>query len=120
MRLISVWKIQILITMFLRRFWHSIRANCLPIYRGSGQRIYEDFPKSSFIDYEDFGNSQALLDYINKMTKSEYCYRMNKCIGTYNAIFEKYDFQKKREEMMMLIVTRIKEITSGQNPASAI
>lgn len=67
------------------KLWDSIANHCLPIYKGSSW-IYKLFPKNSFIDYNDFGNSTNLFNYISNMTTTEYMIRMNICIDVINKL----------------------------------
>ena len=69
------------------KIWDAIIAGCLPIYYG-GERstIYEDFPPNSFIDYCQFNSPLELFNYIDQMEWSEYEYRMNLCIDTFNKM----------------------------------
>jgi alpha(1,3/1,4) fucosyltransferase len=92
------------------KIWHSIKARTLPIYRGGGQRIYDDFPKNSFIDINDFKSNNELLDYLQNISDDDYCSRLNKCIETYIRLYSKLDIKKQRELTCKLIVEKIKDI----------
>lgn len=92
------------------KIWDSIRSKCLPIYYGKGNRIYEDFPQDSFIDCANFESSDALLDYLERMTPEDHTARLNRCIEVYN---KKCDpVEKWRQTTMMLdkIIERIRGI----------
>ena len=89
------------------KIWDSIRTNCLPIYYGSGNRIYDDFPKNSFLDYAEFDNPENLFKYIREMDKEDYCMRMNRCIQTFNSIYERGGFLKARETLLNNIVDKL-------------
>ena len=66
------------------KIWDSIASYCLPIYYGRGNKIYEDFPKGSFIDYSDFEQPKDLFKYIRSMSVKEFTDRLNLCIETFN------------------------------------
>lgn len=89
------------------KIWHSIYGGCLPIYYGKGNRIYDDFPPHSFLDYCDFNDVGLLLDYIQNMTLDEFEDRMNLCIQTINKAIErkqeKQPYQKLLEKTMLKI-----------------
>lgn len=68
------------------KIWDSIENFCLPIYFGTGNNIYQFFPKNSFIDYSEFNDPVELFDFIMDMKDYEFIARMNKCIQTYNEI----------------------------------
>jgi hypothetical protein len=92
------------------KIWHAIRARCLPIYSGSHNRIYEDFPRQSFVDYDDFPDADALFRYIDAMSREEYCERLNACIRVFNAIHARGDFQRWRWRSIERTADRIEEI----------
>jgi alpha(1,3/1,4) fucosyltransferase len=97
------------------KIWDSIKYGCLPIYYGEGNRIYEDFPQGSFLDYCDFGNSTSLFSYIDAMTVDEYRARMNLCIDAYNRAFEKLESPSNSfyEEMLLKIVQKAEAIAAS-------
>lgn len=100
------------------KIWDSIKYQCLPIYYGEGNKIYEDFPKNSFLDYCDFKNPQALFDYIDHMDVEEFRSRMNLCIKVFNDVCKKHEFDKPYEvgminkSRLLGIVDKLKEITN--------
>ena len=61
------------------KIWDSIQAGCLPIYYGEGNKIYEDFPQESFLDYANFQNTKELFEYIDNMKFEEFQRRFNLC-----------------------------------------
>ncbi len=65
------------------KIWDAIRGGSLPIYYGKNNKIYEIFPKDSFIDAADFEIFDTLYKYIEEMDKVEYKKRMAKCIDVY-------------------------------------
>lgn len=97
------------------KIWDSIKAGCLPIYYGNGNKIYEDFPKNSFLDYCDFKNASDMFEYVENMDEREFRQRMNLCIKVFNEVYEKRKIHKLYqgkydEEMLLKIVHKIKEI----------
>jgi len=74
------------------KIWQAIHGGCLPIYYGKGNRIYDDFPRESFIDAADFSSYEDVYEYINDMTVLEYCERMNRCISVYNGYLANHDW----------------------------
>lgn len=96
------------------KIWDSIRAHCLPIYYGKDNRIYEDFPRESFIDVANFDSPESLWDYIESMTKEDYITRCNRCIEVYNRLSNQFSNPAERrkvyEKMLMKIVERIQAI----------
>lgn len=102
------------------KIWDSIKGGCLPIYYGKENKIYEDFPKNSFLDYCDFKSTGELFDYIENMDKKEFIERMNLCINVFNEVYNKrkihkfYD-KKYDEEMLLKIVYKINEMVGSAN-----
>lgn len=92
------------------KIWDAINARCLPIYRGSGEKIYEDFERGSFIDTKDFSDAEQVFDYIESISDAEYCARLNSCIDTYNKIWKRQDFDAQYRRTVEAIVHRIKGI----------
>jgi alpha(1,3/1,4) fucosyltransferase len=92
------------------KIWDSIRFGCLPIYYGAGNKIYEDFPKSSFLDYAEIGSIDKLFSYIDQITPDEFRERMNLCIRTYNAICDKLKDRNRYQEFLLRIVCKVQEI----------
>jgi len=89
------------------KIWDSIRYGCLPIYYGKDNKIYEDFPTGSFIDYCDFNDPDRLFDYIESMTVDEYRERMNQCIEVFNRIIDIRKETDPYQELLDRIVERI-------------
>jgi hypothetical protein len=92
------------------KIWDSIRGGCLPIYYGNNNKIYEDFPRKSFLDYCDFGSSKELFAYIDSMTVSEFRERMNLCIEVYNRIYQKLQNSAPRRAMLQNIIDKLQKI----------
>jgi hypothetical protein len=92
------------------KIWDSIRYGCLPIYYGKDNKIYEDFPTGSFIDYCDFNDPDRLFDYIESMTVDEYRERMNQCIEVFNRIIDIRKETDPYQELLDRIVERIYSI----------
>jgi hypothetical protein len=92
------------------KIWDSIRYKCLPIYYGKGNKIYENFPKSSFVDYCEFNDPQLLFDCISRMKINEYRERMNLCIEVFNKIIEETRFNNPYEAMLLKTIQNIIDI----------
>ena len=94
------------------KIWDSIENMCLPIYYGKNTNVYEVFPKNSFIDYSEFNSPQALFDFVNTMSNSEFTTRMNSCIEVYNSISSQGLVLVKLERKKMLdeIVEKVHQI----------
>lgn len=94
------------------KIWDSILWGCLPIYYGKNNKIYEDFPEDSFLDYCDFKNSKEMFKYIDNMKNKEFINRMNLCIEASNKVYEKLTKSKNQiyEEMLLKIVQKLEEI----------
>jgi len=71
------------------KIWEPIASYVLPIYY-SNSTIYNDFPPNSFIDYKEFiqydNPIEKLFEYLQHMSITEYCLRLNRCIQTFNKI----------------------------------
>jgi alpha(1,3/1,4) fucosyltransferase len=93
------------------KIWDSIRFGCLPVYYGTGNEIYEDFPKGSFLDYAELGSIDKLFSYIEQITPDEFRERMNLCIRTYNAICDKLKDRDRYGEFLLRVVQKIRNIT---------
>jgi hypothetical protein len=94
------------------KIWDSIGSGCLPIYYGKGNKIYEDFPKGSFIDYAEFQSPQELFDYIETMPAEEFRKRMNLCIDVGNQLRQKMVYEMTREKIFTNIVNKLREVTN--------
>lgn len=96
------------------KIWDSIKGYCLPIYYGQNSRIYEIFPQDSFLDYCRFETPQALFDYIDNMSETEFISRLNLCIEVFNNFYSKGHDYWSAMYMQMLenIITRLNSITS--------
>ena len=92
------------------KIWDAIRGQCLPIYYGKGNKIYEDFPRNSFLDYSDFRNSTDLFDYLQSMSEAEFVKRMNLCIDTFNRLSNEPEPLKGRLLETRQSVKKIREI----------
>lgn len=74
------------------KIWESIESYCLPIYYGGlNSRIYDIFPKNSFIDYAEFEDPLKLMNFILQLDDNEFIVRMNKCIEVFNSFAIKPD-----------------------------
>jgi alpha(1,3/1,4) fucosyltransferase len=94
------------------KIWQSMAGGCLPIYYGRGNRIYDTFPRNSFIDAADFETVDQIYAYIDKMSQQEYCDRYNRCIEVNNRVAENIDFSAGRKAMLAKISNRIHSIVS--------
>jgi hypothetical protein len=70
------------------KIWDSISGECLPIYYGRGNNIYNDFPQNSFLDYCEFNDINKLLKYIQNMSINEFNDRMELCVQTFNNVIK--------------------------------
>ena len=96
------------------KIWNSIAGGCLPIYYGKGNKIYEDFPKHSFLDYSEFKAPQELFDFIDSMSIVEFRRRLNLCIEVYNGLYRRDVLKSSYEKILMNIVNKMKEITADK------
>ncbi|NJO77174.1 MAG: glycosyl transferase [Cyanobacteria bacterium RM1_2_2] len=97
------------------KIWDSIQAGCLPVYYGNGNKIYENFPSNSFLDYCDFESTDELFDYMQRMNFEEFRERINLCIKAGNEVLEKRSQMKFfdkvfSEQMLSNIVDRLYRI----------
>lgn len=60
------------------KLWDSILNGCLPIYRNNGT-IYDDFPRGSFLDIEDYTTKEKLWEHIESMSLDEWNRRYFAC-----------------------------------------
>ncbi len=89
------------------KIWHSIQAGCLPIYYGKGNKIYDDFPKGSFLDYSEINDPDELFNYIDQMTFREFRERLNLCIEVHNSLYQKIKNKYPRQEQIDKIIEKI-------------
>lgn len=94
------------------KIWDSIANGCLPIYYGRGNRIYEDFPKESFLDYCNFKSCQEMFDFVDAMTLEEFRHRMNLCIDVYNRAYTRLSeaINEPYDRMLMEVVRKVEVI----------
>lgn len=97
------------------KIWDSIRGGCLPIYYGSGNRIYEDFPEESFIDASLFDSHREVIEYAINMTNEEYCQRMNRCIDVYNHFLEQDNWKNQFDLVMESLVENLRMRLLGKH-----
>ena len=91
------------------KIWDSITAGCLPIYYGTSY-IYELFPKNSFIDVNNYNSFESLFNYIKSINKDDYLERLNKCIETYNHIYQTIDIKQQVYNAIDKVIERIHSI----------
>lgn len=92
------------------KIWDSIQGGCLPIYYGKGNKIYDHFPKNSFLDYTDFNNIDSLFDYIDKMTITEFKERMSLCVEAYSQAVKKKKEIQPYKKILEKTADRIQKI----------
>jgi hypothetical protein len=92
------------------KIWDSIQAGCLPIYYGEGNKIYEDFPRNSFLDYDDFGDPDLLFDYIQSITEEALEERMILCIKALNNAFSRKREERPHQKLLDRTLLRIRTI----------
>jgi hypothetical protein len=92
------------------KIWQSLAGGCLPIYYGRGNRIYDVFPRNSFIDAAEFHGAAQIYAYIDAMPQQEYLERYNRCIEVNNWVADNVDFSAGRKAMLTNIVKRIRGI----------
>jgi len=92
------------------KIWDAIHAGCLPIYYGKNNRIYDDFPRDSFLDAAQYSSVADLLDHVETMSKEEYRERRAKCISVYNRFLEKDSFEAQYERAILSTANRVKSI----------
>jgi len=89
------------------KIWQSIAGGCLPIYYGAGNRIYETFPRGSFIDASEFKSVEDIYTYIDSMSRQEYCERYNRCVEANNRAAARVDSGVEQKAVLGKIVDRI-------------
>jgi hypothetical protein len=94
------------------KIWDAIHAGCLPIYYGKNNRIYDDFPRDSFLDVAEHADISDLLDHVESMTMAEYRTRLAKCVEVYNRFLESGSFEAEYERAMLSTANRVKTIVS--------
>jgi Glycosyltransferase family 10 (fucosyltransferase) C-term len=101
------------------KIWDAIHAGCLPIYYGKDNRIYDDFPRDSFLDVAEYSSVAELLDHVETMSREEYDDRIAKCIGVYNRFLETASFESEYERALLSTAHRVKSIVfgSGNEPS---
>jgi hypothetical protein len=98
------------------KIWDSIEAGCLPIYYGRGNRIYETFPRGSFLDAADFATTADLLAAIQGMTTAEFATRMNLCIDTFNCCAQKAASESRWSQTHARLLEKIRTLAGLQVP----
>jgi len=92
------------------KLWDAIRGGCLPIYWGEGNRIYDDFPKNSFLDAAKFKDALTLAAYIRRMDRNEYLDRLRACRAVYNEVGARLENRDPWMEAMERLVQGLKEV----------
>jgi hypothetical protein len=68
------------------KLWDSILNGCLPIYRNNGT-IYNDFPRGSFLDIEDYTSKEKLWEHIESMSLDEWNRRYGACWDAMDTVW---------------------------------
>jgi len=92
------------------KIWDAIAGYCLPIYTSRGNRITDDLPDGSFLDYSKLGSPDALWDAMKTMPVSEYRDRLNQCIEVYNRIIAEDRRAKTQDQMRRHLIDRLRAI----------
>jgi hypothetical protein len=95
------------------KIWQAIIGGCLPIYyAGPAHTIYQDFPRSSFIDFADFENPSQLFDFVDKISQEEFDRRMSLCSSTLlSAIQLSGSGQRTRKLQLSMFSERVHAMT---------
>lgn len=92
------------------KIWHSIQGQCLPVYYGKGNRIYDDFPKDSFLDYANYDSVESLFDHIENMSISEFRERLAACTSAFNSASERAQAEKPYQQVLHQSMQKMEEI----------
>jgi hypothetical protein len=95
------------------KIWDAIEGGCLPIYWGTGNSIYEDFPQDSFLDYSNYSGPNELLDHVKRMGEIEYRERMGRCIKAHNSIFRELSENQSVKQILDRFAVRVWQIVRG-------
>ncbi len=95
------------------KIWQAIQGGCLPIYYGEGNRIYDDFPADSFIDYAKLGSPEALFWFLDEMLPSEFLVRYNRCVEAYNHALEHHHSTDPMERLLKKTLAKLQAIAAG-------
>jgi hypothetical protein len=93
------------------KIWQAIGGGCLPIYYGKGNRIYDTFPRNSFIDASEFASVQDIYAFIGTMSREDYLTRYNRCVEANNVAAAILDPEAERRTVLAKVVERIYEVT---------
>ena len=92
------------------KIWDSIKSYCLPIYSSYNNKIYDLFPKNSFIDVDEFSGNDELLKYLKMMSKKEYLGRLNSCVQVFNHVYETTDMRSEKQQSLTAIIDKLGQI----------
>lgn len=92
------------------QIWRAIQGGCLPIYYGEGNRIYDDFPSDSFVDYAKLGSPEALFWFLDEMLPQEFLERYNRCVAVYNLALERFYTTDCQEQLLKKTFARLQEM----------
>lgn len=96
------------------KLWDAIAGGCLPIYNGEGNRIYDDFPRDSFIDYARLGTPAALMALMRGMSAEEYRTRMGRCVEVYNRAVREDFCARSERRMLDQLIERLRRMAGGR------
>ncbi|MBP0008787.1 MULTISPECIES: glycosyltransferase family 10 domain-containing protein [unclassified Roseofilum] len=96
------------------KIWDSIQGGCLPIYYGDGNKIYEDFPENSFLDYFKFRNPDLLFDYIQDIREAEFEERMLLCVDALRNALNRKQEEQPYQKVLDRTLLRIRTILGWQ------
>lgn len=94
------------------KLWDSILNGCLPIYCQNGT-IYEDFPRESFLDVNDFRSMDQLWEKVKSMSLSEWNARMNLCWKTTEEVWKRT--RSSKDSLWNNSILEIQEILETLN-----
>jgi alpha(1,3/1,4) fucosyltransferase len=100
------------------KIWQAIQGGCLPIYYGDGNRIYDDFPTDSFIDYAKLGSPEALFWFLDEMLPQEFLTRYNRCVAAYNLALERHHATDPTERLLQKTLAKLQEIAGLDSKAA--
>jgi len=95
------------------KIWQAIQGGCLPIYYGEGNRIYDDFPAESFIDYAKLGSPEALFWFLDEMLPQEFLLRYNRCVEAYNLALEQHHSTDPTEQLLKKTLAQLQAIAAA-------
>lgn len=101
------------------KIWQAIQGGCLPIYYGDGNRIYDDFPADSFIDYAQLASPEALFWFLDELLPQEFLMRYNRCVKAYNLALERHHGSDPRKRLLTKTLAKLEEIAGSSSRATS-